>query len=102
MNLSMLQRAVREGRIQWRQHALQRMIERDISRDRVCAAILNGEIIEDYSADRPFPSVLLLAFVEGGPLHVVVALDPGAEYAYIITAYEPRADRFGPDFRTRR
>ena len=76
--------------------------ERGITRAQVCQAILSGEVIEDYPQDRPFPSVLVLAFVGGRPLHVVVALDAAAAYAYVITAYEPGLERFQPDSRTRR
>ncbi len=35
--------------------------------------ILNGKIIEDYSDDYPFPSVLIAYVDKNKPLHVLVA-----------------------------
>jgi len=78
------------------------MMQRSITRGHVRQAILCGEVIEDYPQDKPYPSALLLAFVEERPLHVVVALDPASGRAHVITAYEPGVDRFEPGFRTRR
>jgi len=45
--------------------------------------------IEDYPADKPFPSALFFKPVGGRPLHVVLAFDSNGEKAYVITAYEP-------------
>ena len=64
--------------------------------------IITGEVIEDYPQDRPFPSCLILAWIECKPYHVVASVDATANIAYVITAYEPSLDRFEPDFRTRR
>lgn len=78
------------------------MFERLISRDQALAAIAAGEAIEDYPDDVPFPSVLLLARVEGRALHVVVAQDRESGRCYLITVYPPDPDLWEPDFRTRR
>lgn len=102
MDLVLLRDVVRKRRIHWRQHAITRMMQRGIRRDDVMKVLLSGEVIEDYPDDRPFPSALLFDMIESRPLHVVVALSPASQYAYIITVYEPDPDRFGPDFRTRR
>jgi len=64
--------------------------------------LLTGEKIRDYAEDRPFPSALLLGYVETRPLHVVAACDEADERVFIITAYEPSVDIFEPDYRTRR
>ncbi len=97
-----LAKAVLNDAIEWRKHALQRMLERNISRADAREVILHGEVIEDYPADKPFPSALFFKSVGGRPLHVVVAFDSNGEKAYVITAYEPTLDKFEPDFRTRR
>ena len=49
-----------QGRIHWHQHALERFLERGISRSEVVSVIMNGEIIEVYPKDRPYPSSLIL------------------------------------------
>ncbi len=62
---------------------------------------MNGEAIEDYSAERPAPTILVLGWEGGRPLHVVVALDAEGQ-ASIITAYKPDQETFEADYRTRR
>jgi len=96
-----LQKAVLEGRIEWLKHSLQRMFERDISRREVTTAILQGIVIEEYSADQPYPSVLI-AWVYDRPLHVVVSYDESEAICYIITAYIPDKKYFEDDLVTRR
>ena len=56
-----------------RQHAAQRMLERNISVADVLIALNSGATIEDYPDDTPFPSALVLGFVGAEPVHVVVA-----------------------------
>ena len=64
--------AVREGRISWQRHALERMMKRDIRRSDVLGVLQSGELIEDYPTDRPFPSALFLGRIGPRPLHVIV------------------------------
>ena len=56
-------------------HAIQRMFQRGIGAGAVPAAIAHGEIVASYADDRPYPTRLLLGFMDKMPLHVVVALD---------------------------
>jgi hypothetical protein len=44
--------ALEVGSIEWRRHALERMLERDISRAEVKMTLQNGEIIENYVPSR--------------------------------------------------
>ena len=64
-----LQSAIQHNNIEWLKHALQRMMERDITRQEIKMAILKGKVIEVYSEDRPYPSILI-AWIEGKPLHI--------------------------------
>ena len=50
--------AIKNKRIEWQRHSLERMLERNISRSAAIEVVLNGEIIEKYSQDKPFPSLL--------------------------------------------
>ena len=102
LDLEILRRAVRAGKIEWRKHALQKLAERGLPQSAVLAVIETGERIRDYAEDRPFPSALLLGYHAGHPLHVVTACDEASETAFIITAYEPSLDVFEPDYRTRK
>ena len=77
------------------------MLERGLSCNMVLDVALNGEVIEDYSSDRPTPTALLLGWDKKRPVHVVLSLEPDGEVA-IITAYEPNLDVFESDYRIRR
>jgi len=102
LNRDILQAAIENGRIEWQRHALERILERNISRQDVFNVLGTGEEIEDYANDTPFPSALLFGWKGEEPIHVVVALDSIGQQGYIITVYRPDLEHFNPDFRTRR
>jgi hypothetical protein len=93
--------AVNAGRVLWKKHALERMLERSISRNQVKNAMLQGAIIENYPDDNPIPG-LLLAVNQPEALHVVLAYDATNEQCHIITAYRPDLTHFEVDLITRR
>jgi len=51
------------------------MLERNISRDDIKNIILNGEVIESYPDDKPFPSILIFCKIKNRPLHAVISYD---------------------------
>lgn len=73
----------------FRVHALRRMFERGITVDEVEAAIKNGEVIEDYPDDTPYPSQLVLGWSDSRPLHVVLARNLSENELIVVTVYEP-------------
>lgn len=82
-------------------HAQLRLNERDISIDDVINAIDNGEIIEQYPKDFPFPSCLILGIaIQGKYIHVVVSMND--DKIYLITAYVPSTDKWEADLKTRK
>ena len=96
-----LQQLVSERSILWREHALQRLNERRLSKADVKAAILSGEVIEDYPDAYPTPSCLVLGCTVGGKwIHVVcgghnlLAFDRAARYYAKQHSYRIRADIF--------
>jgi len=93
--------AVNAGRVLWKKHALERMMERSISRTQVKQAILQGNIIEYYADDYPIPSSLF-ATLQPEPLHAVVAYDAASQQCHVITAYCPDLTHFEADLVTRR
>lgn len=101
MDRDKLKVAVENGEIEWQRHALERMMEREISRDIVKEVLLSGELIEDYPDDKPYPSALFLGRVKGEPFHVVTAFDSESSYCFIITAYRPDLEHFESDYKTR-
>lgn len=73
----------------FRAHALRRMFERGISVGDVRAVVAYGETIEDYPADTPCPTRLLLGWRGNVPIHVVMARNTDTTEFIVITAYIP-------------
>lgn len=83
------------------QHLITRMREREIRYQDIKMVLLNGEIIEQYEDDTPFPSCLVMGLtVSGKFLHVVCGIGNGL--LHIITAYYPSSEKFEDDYRTRK
>jgi hypothetical protein len=102
MELDALKVTVKQNRIVWRKHSLQRMFERDISRDEVKTVLIYGDIIKEYPDDTPFPSILIHKMVNERPLHVVASYNNTKKLVYIITAYEPSGNYFEDDYKRRK
>lgn len=101
MDLKICQLLCQESKIMWTKHCLERMQERDISRNDVKSGIATGEIIEEYPEDYPNPSCLIFGYsVNKRILHIVVGCD--TMKLYIITAYYSSIDKFQSDLKTRR
>jgi hypothetical protein len=75
------------------------MFEREIEPAFLQSVVESGEIIADYDDDQPYPSKLVLGFLQKRPIHVVVAQNGGD--CIIVTAYEPDAKVWNTAF-TRR
>ena len=83
------------------QHSRRRMAERGVALADVMSAIGNGEIIEQYPDDFPFPSCLILGKAKDSrQLHVVASVNENL--IYLITAYYPDAERWEADMKTRK
>ena len=102
MDRNKLKITIEKGCIEWQRHALERMMERGISREIVKKILLSGEIIENYPDGKPYPSALFLGWFEEEPFHVVTAFDSLSEYCFVITAYRPDLEHFKSDYKTRR
>ena len=88
-------------RLTFTDEAILRMRERGITRREVEAVILNGETLREYPDDRPYPSRLVLAWVDGRPLHVVYAVNTGGQEHIVITTYEPDPSLWDAEFKQR-
>ena len=81
-------------------HAAKRLEQRRIFLKDVIACIMNGEIIEQYPDDYPYPSCLILGMsIEDKYLHVVIGNHESD--LFLITAYFPSFDKWESDFKTR-
>lgn len=88
--------------LRYTRHAFERMFQREISPESVARIIRKGKIISDYPNDQPFPSVLLLGFHEGRPVHVVVARDATEGDCHVVTVYCPDPVLWDETFENRR
>ena len=86
----------------FRVHAVQRMFERRISTKWVLNALEFGETIEDYSAEMPNPSRLVLGYHGKRPFHLVASENLETNEITIITVYVPDAEKWTKDFKSRK
>jgi len=93
---------VNNPKIIFRVHAVQRMFERNVSAKKVSQALQSGETIEDYSAEMPEPSRLILGFQGRRPFHIVTSENAETNETTIITVYIPDPDKWNKDFRSRK
>ena len=75
------------------------MFERRITVEDVQAAVTDGEVIQNYPEDKPYPSRLVLGWRGTRPLHVVVAEDSEEGILIVVTAYEPDPIQWDSGFR---
>lgn len=91
-----------DPKIIYRVHAIQRMFERGISGQKVRQILEVGETIEDYSAEMPEPSRLILGFHGKRPIHVVASENPAANEIIVVTVYSPASDKWNREFKSRK
>lgn len=88
--------------ITYTDEAVKRIRERAISQAEVEVALTAGEPVREYGDDRPYPSRLVLALVDGRPLHVVYAVNAVDDEVIVITTYRSDPAVWEPDFKQRR
>ena len=77
------------------------MFKRKIQVEDIEAVLKTGKVIKEYPLDKPYPSFLMLGFINNRPLHIVASTDT-EDNCYIITAYEPDTKLWDNDFSTKR
>lgn len=100
MNIENLRKLCNDDTIQITTHALKRCRERNISLDDITNCIMNGEIIENYPDDYPYPTALVLEYKINKPIHVVAGI--GNNKLWIITAYHPDTKCWNRNFKIRK
>ena len=83
-------------------HAIERIFARGIRPEAVERIVNEGEAIASYPDDTLFPSVVVLGFDGGRPVHVVVARDSTTRLCHVVTVYRPDPEVWSDDFKTRR
>ena len=94
--------AIRNRRVRITDHADAEAVADNLSFDDISRSVLNGEVIEDYPEDRPYPSCLIYGDSENEePVHSVWAYVREVRFAVLITTYRPDPERW-TDWRVRR
>ncbi len=101
IEIGTLRRYYAEDAVFATQHAAERFRQRGIKAYDIRCAVNNGEIIEQYPDDFPFPSCLILGRDEAGKLIHVCMSDEGTS-SRIITAYYPDPERWDESMKERK
>ena len=102
MDLRPVVEAVRAGRLKITDHADEEAHADGLSLGDIRDSLVQGEAIEDYPTDRPYPSCLVFGPTRAGaPVHSVWAYNAHTKWAVLITVYRPDPSRW-VDWRHRR
>lgn len=90
--------------VKWSRHPLSEVAVESFTVGDVEYALQQAEVIEEYPPHhRYLPDCLVLAFVAGGqPIHCVIGINEPQDYSLIVTVYQPNAEEWENDWRTRK
>jgi hypothetical protein len=87
--------SIKANRFRITDHADEEAINDGISLVQAFESISNGQIIEQYPEDDPYPSCLIYSKLENGdPIHTVWAFNPATSASVLITTYRPDPRRW--------
>jgi hypothetical protein len=95
MSIEDITNAILQNKIKITEHADEEAQIDKLSFDEVFISVLNGEIIEEYQSDKPYPSYLIYGMnFSGEPIHSVWAYNEENQWAVLITVYRPDPKRW--------
>ena len=101
MDIEKIKKRCNDDFIELTSHCLLRLQQRNIRYTEIKEAVRNGEIIEEYPDDYPYPSCLILGYTnDKKALHVVAGL--GETKLWLITVYEPDISQWSNDYKNRK
>ena len=101
MDIEKIREMCRDESIEMTSHCLLRLQQRNIRFAEIKEAVRNGEIIEEYPNDYPYPSCLILGYTNDKKvLHIVVGL--GETKLWLITVYKPDINQWSSDYKSRK
>ena len=101
MDIERIKMFCQDATLEVTQHILMRCQQRNITYEEIKKAIRNGEIIEEYPDDYPYPSCLILGMtMDGRRIHIVAGM--GEDRLWLVTAYEPDPEQWDSEFKTRK
>ena len=101
LSIDKIKELIKNEKIRWTNHVVVRLLQRRINQSDVESALLNGEIIEEYENDYPYPSCLVYGInIHNQVIHIVCGSN-GIEL-WVITAYYPDNIEWEEDLKTRK
>jgi|APSaa5957512622_1039677.scaffolds.fasta_scaffold165835_1 hypothetical protein len=95
MKIQNIIKAIQSGSVRISDHARDEAREDSLLLKDIFFSVCNGEIIENYSTDKPYPSCLICGFTETQrPVHSVWAYNKEKQKAILITVYAPDPERW--------
>jgi hypothetical protein len=95
MNIQHIITAIQEKHIRITDHADEEAQADHLTFDEIFFSVLQGEVIEDYPTDKPYPSCLVYGDnFHGEPVHSVWAYNLETKWAVLITVYRPDPTRW--------
>jgi hypothetical protein len=90
VNINDLKAAVKNGRVRVTDHADEEAQTGRLTLDQVFFSLANGEVVEEYSTERPYPSWLVLGHTpEENPVHSVWGCNSKNGWAVLIRCTVP-------------
>lgn len=95
MDVADIIKAIQANRVNITQHARKEAKEDSLLLDEIFYSTQNGEVIEDYPTDTPYPSCLIYGQNQASdPVHSVWAYAADSQIAVLITVYRPDPNRW--------
>ena len=101
LNIEKIKQFINEGKLRWTNHIAIRLLQRNITQEDVEMALLNGEIIENYEDDYPYPNCLILGMNKSNE-HLHIVCGSNETELWLITAYYPDRSEWENDLKTRK
>jgi len=95
MEIEKIINAIRGSRVRITDHADEEAFDDRLTYEEIYSSVIQGEVIEDYPNDKPYPSCLIMGknFLSE-PIHSVWAYNPVNQWAVLITVYRPDPERW--------
>jgi hypothetical protein len=95
VDIEVIIEAIRNHRVRITDHADEEAEADKLSFDEIYFSVFQGEIIEDYPDDTPYPSCLIYGDTfSGDPVHSVWAYNIENQWTVLITVYRPDPKRW--------
>lgn len=95
MHIDDIIEAIQANRIRITDHADEEAHADNLTFEEILFSVIQGEIIEDYPNDRPYPSCLIFGQnFSGEPIHSVWAYNEENKWTVLITVYRPDTNRW--------